>query len=192
MHTWGCIVLGRTWQHASPTFSPHTLCLIWGLSSAPVTQCRHPCSLMALIEPGLTRKDRLSHVAGDAPLACCLSLNLTAVSWPPCQPDTGATEELQVLPFLSMTPQARVQEHYSYYCGWWVRGLITGSVAVSSLNSLSICARYHQKLNKHFYLSSLTNRSHVKYYKKNLLYFLSHFNSSFHYYTGIVHTLLHW
>jgi len=30
-----------------------------------------PCSLT---EPGLTRRDRLSHVAGDAPLACRLSL----------------------------------------------------------------------------------------------------------------------
>lgn len=33
----------------------------------------------------LTRRDRLSHVAGDAPLACCLSLHLTAISW--MQPD---------------------------------------------------------------------------------------------------------
>lgn len=34
---------------------------------------------------GLTHADRLSHVAGDAPLACCLSLHLTAASW--MQPD---------------------------------------------------------------------------------------------------------
>lgn len=114
-----------------PLSSPALICLIWGLSSVSVTQYRHPCSLMALTGPGLTRKDRLSHVAGDAPLACCLSLNLTAVSWPPW----GAASA----PFLSMTPDARVQERYSYCSGWWVSGLISGFVGVSSLKSLSIC-----------------------------------------------------
>lgn len=110
-----CLVLallGRTWQHASPTFFPHTLCLIWGLSSVSVTQYRCPCSLMALTEQGLTHKDRLSHVAGDAPLACCLSLYLTAVSW--MRPDKGLQRRCKC-PFLSMTPDARVQEHYSCY-----------------------------------------------------------------------------
>lgn len=69
-----------------PLLSPSS-CLIWGLSSVSVTQYHRPCSPMALTEPGLTRRDRLSHVAGDALLACCLSLHLTAVSW--MQPDNG-------------------------------------------------------------------------------------------------------
>lgn len=70
-----------------PPLSSQSSCLIWGLSSVSVTQYQRPCSLMALTEPGLTRRDRLSHVAGDAPLACCLSLHLTAVLW--MQPDNG-------------------------------------------------------------------------------------------------------
>lgn len=69
---------------------------------------------MALTEPGLTRRDRLSHVAGDAPLACCLSLHLTAVSW--MRPDNGLRRRCES-PFLGVTPDARVQEHYSRYSG---------------------------------------------------------------------------
>lgn len=65
---------------------------------------------MALTELGLTRRDRLSHVAGDAPLACRLSLHLTAVLW--MQFDNGLQRRCEC-PFLSMTPDARVQEHYS-------------------------------------------------------------------------------
>lgn len=67
-----------------PLLSPSS-CLILGLSSVSVTQYQRPCSLVVLTELGLTRRDRLSHVAGAAPLACCLSLHLTAVSW--MQPD---------------------------------------------------------------------------------------------------------
>lgn len=70
-----------------PPLLSQSSCLIWGLSSVSVTQYQWPCSLMVLTEPGLTRRDRLSHVGGDAPLACCLSLHLTAVSW--MQPDSG-------------------------------------------------------------------------------------------------------
>lgn len=146
MHAWGCIVLGRTWQHASPTFFPHTLYPIWGLSSAPVTQYRHPCSLMALTEPGLTRKDRLSHVAGDAPLACCLSLNLTAVSWPPCQPDIGPQRSCKCSPSSAWHHRPEFKNTTVIIVG----GLIRGSVGVSSLNALSICAWNDPNLNKHF------------------------------------------
>lgn len=70
------------------TYFPHFFplrCLIQGLSSVSVTQYQWPCSLIALTGPGLTRRDRLSHVAGDALLACCLSLHLFGVSW--MQPD---------------------------------------------------------------------------------------------------------
>lgn len=69
-----------------PHFFPHH-CLIWGLSTVSVTQYQWPCSLMALTGPGLTRRDKLSHVAGDAPLACRLSLHLCGVLW--MQPDNG-------------------------------------------------------------------------------------------------------
>lgn len=136
---------------------PHTLSsstlYAWsgGLSSVSVTQYQCPCSLIALTEPGLTHKDRLSHVAGDAPLACCLSLYLTAVSW--MQPDKGLRRRCKC-PFLSMTPDVRVQEHYSCYsCSgrliprfdvelhlWPVglreRGLISGFAGFSSSFSL--------------------------------------------------------
>lgn len=86
-----------------PPLSSPSSCLIWGLSTMSVTQYKRPCSLMALTEPGLTRRDRLSHVAGDAPLACCLSLHLTAVSW--MQSDKGLRRRCECL-FLSMTQDA--------------------------------------------------------------------------------------
>lgn len=106
-------LLGRTWPHAMfPPLPSPSSCLIWGLSSVSVTQDQRPCSFMALTEPGLTRRDRLSHVAGDAPLACCLSLHLTAVSW--MQPDNGQQRHYEC-PFFSVTLDARVQEHYSRY-----------------------------------------------------------------------------
>lgn len=66
------------------------------LSSVAVTQCRRPCSLMALTEPGLTHWDRLSHVAGEAPLARLpVSLPHRAAADAAWQ---GATEALQVSP----------------------------------------------------------------------------------------------
>lgn len=95
-----------------PHFHSPSSCMFWGLSSVSLTQYQRPCSPMALTEPGLTRRDRLSHVAGDAPLACCLSLPLIAVSW--MQPDNELRRRCEC-PFLSMTPDARVQEHYRCY-----------------------------------------------------------------------------
>ncbi len=106
------VLLGRAWLHASPTSFPIIVLDLGTVHCVSVTQYQRPCSLMALTEPGLTRRDRLSHVAGDAPLACCLSLHLTAVSW--MQPDIGLRRRCEC-PFLSMTPDARVQEHYSRY-----------------------------------------------------------------------------
>lgn len=79
------------------TYFPHFFPLhrlIQGLSSVSVTQYQWPCSLIALTGPGLTRRDMLSHVAGDALLACCLSLHLFGVLW--MQPDKKATEELRL------------------------------------------------------------------------------------------------
>ena len=78
-----------------PPLSTPSSCLIWGLSSVSVTQYQRPCFLMVLTERGLTRRDRLSHAAGDAPLACCLSLHLTAVSW--MQSDNGLRRRCECL-----------------------------------------------------------------------------------------------
>lgn len=83
------LVLAPLGEHDNihPPRSTPSSCLIWGLSSVSVTQYQRPCFLMVLTERGLTRRDRLSHAAGDAPLACCLSLHLTAVLW--MQSDNG-------------------------------------------------------------------------------------------------------
>lgn len=87
-----------------------------GLSSVWVTQYHRPRPLVVLTGSGLTQKDRLSHAAGDAPLACRLSLYLNAVLW--MQPDKGLQRRCKC-PFLTMTPDVGVQEHYSYP-GWFI------------------------------------------------------------------------
>lgn len=103
----------RTTQHAPhpPLSLPAPCSRICGLSSVSVTQYRRPRPLVALTGSSLTQKDRLSHAAGDAPLACRLSLYLNAVLW--MQPDKGL-QRLCKCPFLTMTPDVGVQEHYSY------------------------------------------------------------------------------
>lgn len=103
-----CSSLCKTSQHEAHTFYACTLLSIWGLSSVSVTQYRRPRPLVALTGSGLTQKDRLSHAAGDAPLACRLSLYLSGVLW------MQADKRLQRrCPFLPLTPDVRVQEHYS-------------------------------------------------------------------------------
>lgn len=64
-----------------PLSLPELCSRICGLSSVSVTQYRRPRSLVVLTRSGLMQKDRLSHAAGDAPLACRLSLYLNAVLW---------------------------------------------------------------------------------------------------------------
>lgn len=96
----------------TPPLSLPALCSrICGLSSVSVTQYRRPRPLVVLTGSKLTQKDRLSHAAGDAPLACRLSLYLNAVLW--IQPDKGLQRRCKC-PFLTMTPDVGVQEHYSY------------------------------------------------------------------------------
>lgn len=102
-------------RHNMPSYPPLSLPVpcsrICGLSSVSVTQYRRPRPLVVLTGSGLTQKDRLSHAAGDAPLACRLSLYLNAVLW--MQPDKGLQRRCKC-PFLTMTPDVGVQEHYSY------------------------------------------------------------------------------
>ena len=119
MHARSCVfaLLERTWQHTM--LSPHSSPPIIKLDLGTV-QCVSDSIPMALFPHGpdwarLTHRDRLSHVAEDAPLACCLSLHLTAASWmqldirlwkrcecPYPQYDTGCqgSRSLQLLWFL--------------------------------------------------------------------------------------------
>lgn len=66
---------------STPLFTPT---IILGMATAHRVSDLIPTALLFPHVPdwaGLTCRDRLSHVAGDAPLACCLSLHLTTDSW---------------------------------------------------------------------------------------------------------------